>query len=297
LLKNRLSEKLDIESSNLIIGNGSTEIIRLAAAAYLGIGDRALILQPTYGEYELAVQLVGAEVIHFKLSEKSDYRLNPDELEKTVKKHTPHALFLCNPNNPSGEYLNKDTIKKIIELSPNCLVVLDEAYVSFVDNPWSSTDLIQYPNLVVIRSMTKDYAMAGVRLGYAFASTGLIATLEKVKPPWNVSALAQAAGCYVLGKSGYVESMQAELVESGEYLKTNLQNMGLRPLPSQANFFLVKVGDAGGLRTALLKKGILVRDCASFGLPEYIRLAQRTQTECEQLITALKEVGVISYGR
>jgi histidinol-phosphate aminotransferase len=297
LLKNRLAARLEIAAQNLIIGNGSTELIRLSAAAYLGAGDQAIVLQPSYGEYELAVELVGGEVVSLKLAEKSDFRLNLDEMEKSIQERRPGAIFLCNPNNPSGEYLDKETVKKIVESASESLVVLDEAYISFLDNPWSATDLIHYPNLVIIRSMTKDYAIAGVRLGYAFASTDLIATLNKVKPPWNVSSLAQAAGCFVLDRERYLESMRTDLAESGRYLKTSLEKLGLRALPSQANFFLVKVGNAAGLRTALLKKSILIRDCASFGLPEYARIAHRSMPECKRLIAALNELGVENYGR
>jgi histidinol-phosphate aminotransferase len=297
LLKNRLAEKLGLAVENLVIGNGSTELIRMCAAAYLGAGDRALIMQPTYGEYELAAQLVGAEIVSLKLAEKEDFRLNLGELEKTIKLTRPRAIFVCNPNNPTGEYLVRDKVQKIMELAPHSLVALDEAYISFLDKAWASAELIKYPNLVIIRSMTKDYAIAGIRLGYAFGEAGLISTLTKVKPPWNVSSLAQAAGLYVLEGENYVAKMRAELAKSGKYLKTNLEKLGLRPLPSEANFFLVRVGDAARLRADLLEKGILVRDCASFGLPQYIRLAHRTRSECTRLCNALSELGVEKYDR
>jgi len=289
-LKERLAAKLKIGTENIIVGNGSTELIRMCAAAYLGARERALIPQPTYGEYELAAQLAGAEVISLHLPEKADFRLNPEDLKKAIKAHHPGAIFLCNPNNPTGEYLDIQTVREIIELASESLVVLDEAYIGFVDGAWSALELIKHPNLVIIRSMTKDYAIAGVRLGYACAEAGLIGALNKVKPPWNVSSLAQEAGLFALDCGVYIEEMRKELAESGKYLKTSLEKLGLRPLPSQANFFLVKVGDTAALRAELLKQGILVRDCASFGLPEYIRLAQRTRPECERLIVALQTI-------
>jgi histidinol-phosphate aminotransferase len=297
LLRHRLAAGLRIAPANIIAGHGSTELIRMCAAAYLGTGDRALILQPTYAEYEMAVQLVGAKAVHLKLSEKTAFQLNPDELARAVKAGRPRTIFLCNPNNPSGQYLERETVEKILEIAPESLVVLDEAYIGFVDNPWSSAELIDHPNLLVIRSMTKDYAIAGMRLGYAFAEAEVIAALNKVKPPWNVSSLAQTAGLFLLENDQYLAAMRAELADSGAYLRSGLERLGLRPLPSRANFFLVKVGEAARLRTDLLKKGILVRDCASFGLPCYIRLGHRSRAECRRLISALVELGVENYDR
>jgi histidinol-phosphate aminotransferase len=290
-LKNRLAVILGLSPVNLIIGNGSTELIRLAAAAYLGPGDRALVLQPTYGEYETAVRLTGAAVTQLALSESQDFRLNWEQLENCLKAVHPRALFLCNPNNPTGEYLDEELVSAIIAQNPDCLVVLDEAYIGFLERTWASSGLIQHPNLLVIRSLTKDYAMAGVRLGYAFAHTNVIEALNKIKPPWNVSAPAQAAGLYVLDQAGYIEQAREHIAAAGRYLKSSLIDLGLRPLPSQSNFFLVKVGDAAGLRAALLPKGLLIRDCTSFGLPQYIRLACRTRPQCQRLVAALQESG------
>ncbi len=297
LLKNRLAASFGVAAENLVIGNGSTELIRLAAAAYLGVGDKALILQPTYAEYALSAQLVGAEVCVLPLTAKTNFSLNPAELVKAVKSHRPRAIFICNPNNPSGEYLGPETVQMIVELASDSLIVLDEAYISFVEKPWSSVKLIGYPNLIVVRSMTKDYAMAGIRLGYAMACPELIANLQKVKPPWNVNSLAQAAGCYALDHSDYLQSMRTDVADAGRYLKTNLERIGLKPLPSRTNFFLVKVGDAAGLRTGLLRKGLLIRDCSSFGLPQYMRLAVRSRPHCQRLISALEELGVKNYER
>jgi histidinol-phosphate aminotransferase len=135
--------------------------------------------------------------------------------------------------------------------------------------------------------MTKDYALAGLRLGYAVADEGTIAVINKVKPPWNVSALAQAAGIFALKAEGYLEECGQKIREAREYLLKGLQSLGFQPTSSQANFFMVKVGDAAGFRDALLRKGIIVRDCTSFGLPNYIRLAPRAIPECDRLLAGI----------
>jgi histidinol-phosphate aminotransferase len=295
-LKNQLAHILKVSNKNLIVGNGSTELIRLVAMAYLGVGDSVLVPQPTYGEYELASRLVGADIIKMVLDEDKEFRLNPTQLLEIISQYRPKVVFLCNPNNPSGDYLSEEVVINILGCIPDSLVVMDEAYINFCRNRWPSEELLnRYDNLVVIRSMTKDYALAGLRLGYATASESVISVLETVKPPWNVGSLAQAAGCFVLNQKSYLDSMREELSQAAEYLKTSLQQRGLRPLPSHANFFLVKVGEAAGFRRALLRKKVLVRDCASFGLPAYIRLAIRKRLDCLRLLEAIDEVGLYNY--
>jgi histidinol-phosphate aminotransferase len=288
-LKKALSRKLEIAPENLIVGSGSTELIRLAALAYFGEGDRVMVMKPTYGEYEIAAQIAGAEVDKLKLREEDDFRLSLFDLAEALQMYPPAGLFLCNPNNPTGQYLSRKEIERVLQMLPNSLLVVDEAYVSFVEDPWNSADLISHPNLLVIRSMTKDYGLAGLRLGYALANEEIIGALNKIKPPWNVSAAAQAAGIYALKAEGYPEVCRKGLLRSREYLTENLHQMGFKVLPSEANFCLVKAGDASGLRQALLERGILVRDCTSFGLPAYIRLCLRPLNECRKLVKALRE--------
>jgi len=120
------------------------------------------------------------------------------------------VVFLCSPNNPSGEYLKREMVIDLLESMPGTLLILDEAYINFCQDRWRSDDLIKYPNLIIIRSMTKDYSIAGLRLGYALADPAIIATLEKIKPPWNVSSYAQAAGIFVLERSELLADLPAK---------------------------------------------------------------------------------------
>lgn len=294
-LINILAGKLGVKPGNLIVGSGSTELIRMITLAYLNSEDCVLIPRPTYSDYNTASQLYGARIEKQELSEKNNFRLNVDEMLGLTKKHNPRVIFICNPNNPTGQYLEKEEISKILAEARDSLVVLDEAYINFTENIWWPFDLINHNNLIILRSMTKDYALAGLRLGYAVADEYMISVLKKVKSPWNVNELAQLAGIYAIQSEDFLEKCNSKIKEARAYLIGELRTLGLKPLPSRTNFFLVKVGNAAAVRKSLLKKGILVRDCTSFGLPSYIRLAPRTIPECQKLIISLKEIGVEHY--
>jgi len=285
-----LARKLNIAPDNILIGNGSTELIRLVATAYFGHDDLVIVPQPTYADYEIACYLVGAKVLKQWTLEDVNFRLNVAETVDLIRKHQPKGIFLCNPNNPTGQYLSSEESKEILSAARGSLVIMDEAYIAFTENTWVSTDLMGWNNLVILRSMTKDYALAGLRLGYCVATEPIISVLRRVRPPWNVSSVAQKAGVFALKADDYLDDCRIQINEAKEFLIEGLKGLGLSPLPSQTNFFLVKVGVAANLRQALLRKGILVRDCASFGLPDYIRLAPRTITECQMLLAAIKEV-------
>jgi histidinol-phosphate aminotransferase len=294
-LRQALAEKLNISPSKLIVGSGSTELIRLTAAAYFEPDDLVLIPQPTYGEYETACHLADAQIIKQPVIKEPDFQLDMSEMINLLQKHRPKAIFLCNPNNPTGQYMTKEQVLQIMSSALDSLIVLDEAYIAFTENAWASVDLVDRGNLVILRSMTKDYALAGLRLGYAIANESIISQLRHVRPPWNVNAVAQKAGILALNADSYLKGCYNKIRKARNFLIKELGRLGLSPLPSQTNFFLVKVGNAAAFRQNLLKKGMLVRDCTSFGLPQYIRLAPRSLSECQKLIEAIKCVGVISH--
>jgi len=289
-LRRSLANKLGVKTENILVSSGSTELIRLAALTYFSKGEPVLLIEPTYGEYQVVCQITGASLVKQHLSPQDDFWLNANETVELIQQHHPKGIFICNPNNPTGRYLARADFMKILNACKDSLVLLDEAYVSFVDGAWSSLDMIDRNNLLVLRSMTKDYGIAGLRLGYGVARKEIIATLRRICPPWNVNVVAQEAGIAAIAKEGYLKRCQIELREAKNYLAAELSNLGLPPLPSEANFFLVEVGDAPGFRRELLKQRILIRDCTSFGLPDYIRIAPRTLPECQRLVAAIKEV-------
>ena len=289
-LRRLLADKLGVKVENILIGSGSTELIRLVALAYFGRGDSVLIIEPTFGEYQVACQISGASLIKQRRSAENGFRLNIEETIESIHRHHPKGIFIDNPNNPTGQYLSRSEFEKLLDAGKDSLLVLDEAYIAFMDNVWSSLDMIEENNLLILHSMTKDYALAGLRLGYAVAEKEIITTLNRICPPWNVNAVAQQVGIRVLEEEGYLRRCQAELRQARGYLVTELNRLGLSPLPSAANFFLVEVGNAAEFRHQLLRKGILVRDCTSFGLPSYVRISPRTLPECRRLVTAVEEV-------
>jgi len=294
-LRQVLATKLNTSPENIIIGSGSTELIRLLAIAYFGQKDTVLIPQPVYGEYEISCRLLGAQVLKQTALPEKVFKPDIAETIDLIRKHKPKAIFLCNPNNPTGQYLTRAEMLNIMSNMQDGLVILDEAYIAFTRDAWSSVDLIHNDNVVIVRSMTKDYALTGLRLGYAIATEQIISTLNKVKPPWNVSTPAQEAGDIALYADNYLEECNSRIQEAKDFLTKELESLGLSPMPSQTNFFLVKVGNATEFRRSLLKYGILIRDCTSFGLPDYIRLAPRTLSECHRLLAAIRKAGVHAH--
>jgi histidinol-phosphate aminotransferase len=291
-LSNALAEKHGIDINNIIIGSGSTELIRMIALAYFGTGDSVLIPQPTYSEYEVTCNLTGAKVLKQPVRHEPYFQLNISECLDSISKNKPKGIFLCNPNNPTGQYLNKDEIEKILKSARDSLIIIDEAYIAFTKNAWSSSYLLNYDNVVIIRSMTKDYALAGIRLGYAIANESIISILKRVRAPWNVSTIAQKAGILAIKNDVYLKECTTKIQESKKYLEKELKILGLTLLPSSTNFFMIKVNNATQFRQSLLEKGVLVRDCTSFGLPNHIRLGARSLNDCEKLIEAIKTTGV-----
>lgn len=294
-LRECLAQELSIAPENILAGSGSVELIRLAAQAYFGPQDLVLIFEPTFGEYEVACRLIGSGVLKQRSTAQEGFRLQVRETVDLIGRHRPKGVFLCNPNNPTGQYLAREEIERILVACEDSLLILDEAYIAFVDSAWSSLDLIQRGNVLILRSLAKSHALAGLRLGYAIAQQQIIANLRKVCPPWNVNIVAQRAGILALADKEYMRKCKVGIQHLKDFLVKELTELGLQPLPSQANFFLVEVGDAKRFRRALLERGILVRDCTSFGLPQYIRIAPRPLPDCRKLITAIKEITPLGY--
>jgi histidinol-phosphate aminotransferase len=289
-LKNALAARHSRPPENVLVGSGTTELIRLIAHTYLRPGDNIVTFSPTYGEYELAARIAGANVIEQPLSAGNNFNPDTAETAELIERHSPRVVFICNPNNPTGRYLDRPEMEIILAAAGDGLLVMDEAYVSFVARSWPAVDLVDRGNVIILRSMTKDYGLAGLRLGYAIARPEIIADLKRVQPPWSVNAVAQRAGRLALADDSFLAITQEKIWQAKQLLATELTRLGWLPLPSDTHYCLVKAGNAGRLRTALLKSGILVRDCTSFGLPEYIRLGIRPEAEVRRLIAAIEEI-------
>ena len=287
-LRVALAAQLGSGVDNIVVGNGSAELIWLLALAYLRPDDTVLIVGPTFGEYERAAAVHGARAVVYRAQESEDFLPDVTEIIGLVQSQTPRLVFLCNPNNPTGFYLRSDSVERLLAACDDSLLVVDEAYIGFVSGPDCLLDLVDR-GAVLLRSMTKDCGLAGLRLGYAVASQEVSETLTKVRPPWSVNAVAQAAGLAALADVQHLATAREAVAESKTYLAAELTRLGLRVVPSAANFVMVRVGDARRFRAALLARRCCVRDCTSFSLPEFIRIGVRPLADCRTLVTAIRE--------
>ena len=291
LLREALAERVGVGLEQLMIGNGSTELIHLLARARLRPGSRCLIFAPTFGEYAVAAGLAGADVKFFRASEADGFRWSMAAAVRAIETLRPAVVFLCNPNNPTGVYLDEDAVRHLsTAVGPDGLLVLDASYAPLADGEWDATPLLRRGNVALLRSMTKDHGIAGVRLGYMAARPPVVEAARRLQPAWSVNAVAQAVGIAALDDEAHVAAARRVIRESRAYLHEQLQAMDVPALPSAANFVLAKVGDAAKVRRALLRRRLVVRDCTSFGLPGYIRIAVRRPEECARLIAALRSV-------
>lgn len=290
-LREALAGRLGVTVESLLVGNGSTELIHLLARSRLQPDRRCLVFAPTFGEYEAAAVATGAEVHRVEAAAQDDFRWRLDEAVRTTAELRPDLVFLCNPNNPTGVALEPEAVEQLGEaVGPEGLLVLDDAYMPFADTPWDPSPLLGRGNVAILRSMAKAHALAGARVGYLVARPAVIENARRLQHPWSVNAIAQAAGLAALGDDDHVAAARAVIREGKVSLRSGLEGLGLAVLPSEANFLLVRVRDAARVRGALLRRGMAVRDCSSFGLPGNLRIAVRRPEECERLVEALREV-------
>jgi len=262
-------------------------LIHLAAFAFLQGGDHALIVEPTFGEYERSVRLMGANIHRWRAISHNGFIPSPEKIHKRLRQREMRVVFLCNPNNPTGQVISNDVLGAWADEFPETLFIVDEAYLAFVEGMPSAVAL-KRKNILILRSMTKDYAIAGLRLGYAVGEPKLIEAMKNLRPAWNVNSLAQAAGLAALQSDTYIQEALTKLRNEKDRLVVALEKLDYQPVPSRTNYFLLPVHNGALFRQRLLPQGIIVRDCASFGLPPYVRIAPRKPEENEQLLHALQ---------
>jgi histidinol-phosphate aminotransferase len=276
-----------LRPGQVVVGNGSTELIRLLAQIVLEPGDVALCLASSFGEYQTGTLLGrGRFAIHPLALAADGFAYDHEAFRADLDRLRPRLCWLCSPHNPTGVTIPAGSIEELVRLFPETVFVLDEAYVDLLPGPQWTAVTLELGNLVVLRSMTKAWGLAGLRLGYALAGEALAAPLRACKPPWNVNACAQAAGAAVLADTVHYREALVLLGNGREMLMTGLQADGWTVLPSAASFFLTEVGDAALVRKSLLQQGCLVRDCTSFGLPGHVRVSPRLPEQNERLLEA-----------
>ncbi|MEM2081312.1 MAG: threonine-phosphate decarboxylase CobD [Candidatus Bathyarchaeia archaeon] len=286
-----------LSRENVIVGNGSTELIYLFADVFMSKGDVALIPAPTFGEYEKAVRKAGARSKFVKLS--PSFKVDPAVFAREIK--GVKAIFVCNPNNPTSMLTRRADLAEIIEiaLEEETLVFLDEDFIEFVDEEKRFSfvgEIKRYPNLIVLRSFTKFFGLTGLRVGYGIAADEIIEVLSVAKAPWNVNCLAQVAAVAALKDEKHADKTSRLIKREREFLAGELEKIScLKVYPADANFFFIDVRQSGftaaQLKEKMLEYGVLIRDCTSFaGIDEhYIRVAVKTRRENEKLLEALRK--------
>lgn len=286
-LRRALAADLGVAVEQTLVGNGSAELIWLLALAFRGPNRPAFVLEPTFGDYRAAARLLGAEVAEWRARPGDRFRVDVAAVADALRRLQPRLAFVCNPNNPTGTWLTAAELAELAAALGDGLLVVDEAYLDLSGRDSPALPLLEGGRVVLLRSMTKDYGLPGLRLGFAVALAGVIRALAAAQPPWSVNAAAQAAGLAALGDRAHVAAGRRAAAEARAYLVPRLEALGYRCLASVTNFWLVEVGDAAALRQRLLRHGIMVRDCSSFGLPSFIRLAARPLAECRRLVEAI----------
>jgi histidinol-phosphate aminotransferase len=288
-VKEAISKIKGIPPQHIFLGNGSDECIDLLFRAFCVPGkDNIIINPPTYGMYEVSAHINDIEVRRAVLLD--DFQLDLVHLETLVDENTK-IIWLCSPNNPTANSMNRQDMEIILNNFPG-LVVVDEAYINFSRHRSFIQELADYPNLVVLQTMSKAWGLAGLRLGMAFASAAIIDVYNKVKPPYNISQASQELALKALEETEQVNDMIRSLVTMRDQLATILAGLPLvkKVYPSDANFLLVKVTDAPAIYQYLLKEGIVVRDRSKVDLCEgCLRITVGTEQENKNLIAALQE--------
>lgn len=277
-LRQALAAQLGVPLECLIAGNGSSELLSLIALAFFRPDDVVVIVGPTYSEYARVATLMGAKLIHCDATAENNFEIHSERVVHSLRTLRPRALFLCHPNNPTGQSVPASILRQWAEEFPQTLFIIDEAYIEFSPTAQSLVNF-QRGNSVILRSLTKAYGLAGLRLGYAVATPDLVDVLGRVRPPWSVNAVAQAAGVAALKDSAHLQHSVAKLLAEKEWLLNELQSLGLSACPSSTLFFLIRVNNAAQVRRTLLESRILVRDCTSFGMPQFLRISPRCRSE------------------
>lgn len=296
-LREAVAEQLGLSMANVILGNGSNEIIEFLGHAYLQPGDEVVVAKHSFAVYRLMAQLFGAKVIDVP---DPDFIADLDGMLAAITPRTKE-VFIANPNNPTGTMVFQDDIDRFMERVPeHVMVVFDEAYFEFLDEP---PDVLKYVragrNVVVLRTFSKIQGLANLRIGYGLAAAEIIEVLQKARQPFNANGIAQAGALAGLRDQVHMDATRRVTQEGRDFLQSEFLEMNLEFVPSHANFVLVRVGDGKKVFDGLLRRGLIVRAMGSYGLPEWIRVSVGTMPQNRAFIAALRELdaeGMVDRG-
>ena len=289
-LKQKLAEKIGVKTENLILGNGSNEIIEFAGHALMGPGVDVVFSQYCFAVYPIVTRLFGANPI---VVPAKNYGHDLPAMLAAITPRTK-VIFVANPNNPTGTLASRDDLLRFVEqVPPQVLIVMDEAYIEFLDDPVDLLPLIRRgakPNLLIMRTFSKIFGLAGLRVGYGIAQPELIAALEKVRQPFNINAIAQAGALAALDDTDHVRRTRENNARGLRFFSEAFKAMKREFIPSAANFILLRVRDGQRVFDELQKQGVIVRPLAGYQLPEWIRISIGTPQENSRCLDALKKI-------
>lgn len=293
-LREKLSNNIKINKNNIICGNGAADLIFKIT---IGLKPKkALLIAPTFAEYEEALNLVDSEIQYYTLNEQNNFMIDEDILDFILPELD--IMFICNPNNPTGIAIKKEEVIKIAEVCKrnNITLVVDECFTDFLidEHNYSICEYLnKYDNVIILKAFTKIYAMAGIRLGYMLCSNEhILNKVSNIGQPWSVSTVASKCGVAALDEEDYVNKTKLYIKENREYLIKELINLGYKVFPSQVNYILFKSEDST-IKEKLEHYGILIRSCSNYKIldEKYFRIAVKSKEYNEYLIKCLKNIG------
>ena len=289
-LKQALSARLKVKPEQIVLGNGSNDVLELAARAFLSPGAQAVYSQHAFAVYPLVTQACGAQGIE---APAKNFGHDPEAVLQVVTSQT-RIVFIANPNNPTGTLLSMDELLSFLRRLPKkVLVVLDEAYNEYLPEELKTPSvswLQEFSNLVVTRTFSKAYGLAGLRVGYALAQAGVADLMNRVRQPFNVNSISQAAAVAALDDHEFVKHSYQLNQQGMMQITQSFKRLGIRFIPSFGNFVCFHVGDASALYQRLLRRGVIVRPIADYGMPEWLRVSIGLPEENEKFLQALESL-------
>ena len=289
-LKQKLAGKLGVDTKNLILGNGSNEIIEFIGHALLEPDAEVVVSQYCFAVYPIVTALFGAKLVTVPAK---NYGHDLDAMLAAITPRT-RVVFVANPNNPTGTLASTEALKRFVQAVPsNVLIALDEAYIEFLAEPHDFLPLIrsgERPNLLLMRTFSKIYGLAGLRIGYGIGDSEVIAAMEKVRQPFNINAICQAGALAALDDTRHVERTRKTNTRGMKLFAREFRRLKLEFVPSAANFVLVRVGDGARVFDEMQKRGVIVRPMGGYTLPEWIRISVGKPKENQRCLDVLKQV-------
>jgi histidinol-phosphate aminotransferase len=294
--RERLGRALAVAPDRIVVGNGAADLLWTLARILVLPGETALIVEPTFSEFRAAVRAGYGRTVEVRARPEDEFRIDARALVAAARSADATAIYLCAPNNPTGLSLSRREISQVADALPQVTLVLDQAFLSLSEGYQDAA--ADFPdNVVRLRSLTKEHAIPGVRVGFLVAGGTVAANVERARAAWTTSAAAQAAASVSVDLEPFVADSRERMLADRRRLVEGLLGLGLSASRTSTTFCIVRVGDVAALRHRLLSHHrILVRDCASFGLPEHVRIGARPQADTDRLVAALAQVLALKGG-